>query len=216
MEDAPPNLTVILNSPVAKVLISGNKATGVKTIDGRDFYATRDVILSGGALNSPQLLLLSGVGPAAELKKHGIPVIRDLPEVGKNLQDHCFSTATLLQNQGTNDRMTFETNAEGVAVARAQHTKDKSGLMSSLYCSTPMGWFKNDAVLSSEEYKALDKYTQEHLKKPTVPIFEITTASLMSMMPDPITDSTSSTLRRSSSVTMSFSRQTATSQLWRL
>jgi choline dehydrogenase-like flavoprotein len=185
VENAPPNLTIILNSPAAKILISDAKATGVKTIDGRDFYANRDVILSGGALNSPQILMLSGIGPAAELKKHGIPVAHDLAEVGKNLQDHCFSTATLLQNPGTNDRMTFETNAEALAAARAQHTKDKSGLMSSLYCSTPMGWFKNDAVLSSEEYKALDKYTQEHLKKPTVPIFEITTVSLIAMMPVP-------------------------------
>jgi len=98
VEDAPPNLTVILNSSVAKVLIYGNKVTGVKTIDGRDFYATRDVTLSGRALNSPQLLLLSGVSPAAELKKHGIPAIRNLPEVGKDFKtiasqlQHCFKT----------------------------------------------------------------------------------------------------------------------------
>ncbi len=180
LKDSPPNLTILINSTVTKVLISGRRTTGVRTIDGRDFYAKRDVILSGGALNSPQLLMLSGIGPAAELKKHGIPVIQDLAEVGKNLQDHCFSTATLLQNPGTNDRMTFETNAEAVAAARAQHTKDKSGLMSSLYCSTPMGWFKNDAVFLSEEYKALDKNTQQHLKKPTVPIFEIATVSFVS------------------------------------
>jgi len=216
VENTPPNLTVVLNSTISKVEISDNKAIGVKTIDGREFYTKRDVILAGGALNSPQLLMLSGIGPAAELKKHGIPVIHDLAEVGKNLQDHCFSTATLLQNPGTNDRMVFETNAEAVTAARAQHTKDKSGLMSSLYCSTPMGWFKNDAVFSSEEYKALDKDTQERLKKPTVPIFEITTVGSSPTMPGPETDPVSSTPRRSLSVTMSFSLQTATSQRWRL
>jgi hypothetical protein len=47
--------------------------------------------------------------------------------------------------------------------------------MSTLYCSTPMGWFKNDAVYASAEYKALDEHRREHLKKPTIPIFEITT-----------------------------------------
>jgi choline dehydrogenase-like flavoprotein len=175
LESAPSNLTIMLSSPVAKVLMSGNQARGVKTIDGRDIYAKNDVILSGGALNSPQLLMLSGIGPLAELKKHNIPVIHALEEVGKNMQDHCFSTATLLQKSGTNDRMAFETNADAVAAARAQHSKDKSGIMSSMYCSTPMGWFKNDAVLASKEFEALDKHTQEHLKKPTIPIFEITT-----------------------------------------
>lgn len=47
LEDAPPNLTILLNSPVAKVLLTGNKATGVRTIDRREFEAKRDVILSG-------------------------------------------------------------------------------------------------------------------------------------------------------------------------
>jgi len=121
--------------------------------------------------------MLSGIGPAAEHKKHGIPVIHDLAELGKNLQDHCFATATLLHDPGTSNRITFETNAEAVAAARAQHIKGKSSLMSSLYCSVPMGWFKNDAVFMSEAYKALDKHTQEHLKKPTVPFFEIAAVS---------------------------------------
>ena len=131
--------------------------------------------LTSQALNSPQLLMLSGIGPADELNKHGIQIIHESPEVGKNLQDHGFSTVTLLQKPGTNDRMTFETDAKAVAAARAQHTKDKTGVLNSIYGSVPMGWFKNDAVYQSEEFKALDKHTQEHLKKPTVPTFEIAT-----------------------------------------
>jgi hypothetical protein len=71
--------------------------------------------------------------------------------------------------------MTFETDGKAVAAARAQHAKDKSGLMSEMYCSTPMGWFKNDKIFETAEYKALEKRTQEHMKKPTVPIFENTT-----------------------------------------
>ena len=175
LENAPSNLTIAVNSTVAKVILSDKKAKGIKTIDGKEYYAKKDVILSGGALNSPQLLMLSGIGPADELQKHGIPIIYELPDVGKHLQDHCFATATLLQKPGTNDRMTFETNEKAVAAARAQHAKDKSGLMSEMYCATPMGWFKNDKIFETAEYKALDKRTQEHMKKPTVPIFEITT-----------------------------------------
>lgn len=126
--------------------------------------------------------MLSGIGPADELKKHGIPVVHELSEVGKNLQDHCFSTATLLQKEGTNDRMTWETSPEQIAEAKAQHAKDKSGKMNEMYCSVPMGWFKNEATLTSEEYKALDKSVQEHMSKPTVPTFEIATVSIRTLI----------------------------------
>lgn len=175
LEGAPSNLSIVINSPIAKVVLSGKKASGVQTIDGRLFYAKNEVILSGGALNTPQLLMLSGIGPADELQKHGIDVLHKLPEVGKNLQDHCFSGATILQKPGTSNRMAFEMDADAIAAARAQYLKDKSGQMTEYYTSTPMGWFKNDAVLASDEFKALDKSTQELLNKPTVPHIEITT-----------------------------------------
>src|SRR5947209_8210533 len=54
----------------------------------REVRARREVILSGGAINSPQLLMLSGVGPADDLRPHGIEIVADLPGVGQNLQDH--------------------------------------------------------------------------------------------------------------------------------
>ncbi|KAG0649714.1 alcohol dehydrogenase [Hyphodiscus hymeniophilus] len=175
LEDAPSNLTVAVNSPVAKVILSAKTAKGIRTIDGKEYFAEKDVILSAGALDSPKLLMLSGIGPSDELQRHGIPLVHELPDVGKHLQDHCFATATLLQKPGTNDRMTFETDEKAVSEARDQHTKDKTGLMAELYCSTPMGWFKNEKVVESAEYKALDKHTQAHILKPTVPIFEIAT-----------------------------------------
>jgi choline dehydrogenase-like flavoprotein len=218
LENSPPNLTIKVNSPVAKVLISGGKAIGVRTIAGSDFHAKHEVVLSGGALNSPQLLMLSGIGPTAELNKHGIAVVRDLPGVGKNLQDHCFSTATLLLRPGSNDRMAFETQApEKLASARAQYAKDKKGILSSIYCSVPMGWFKNDAVYMSDEYKRLDKHTQEFLKQPHVPIYEI--ATVFSPIPPrspQIVNAVSSTFHRSSLAIMSFSQQIVISQLWHL
>jgi choline dehydrogenase-like flavoprotein len=171
----PSNLTIMTATPVTKVLISGKTATGVLTADGTQFIATKDVILSGGAINSPQLLMLSGIGPADQLKNHGISVVHDLPFVGKNLQDHCFSTATLLQKEGTNDRMAYETDDSVKAAAKEQFEKDRTGPLSQLYCGNPMGWFKNENVFKSPEFAALPKNTQELLLKPTVPIFEIAT-----------------------------------------
>ena len=85
------NLQVVTRAHVARILIEKGRATGVEHIHrGRRFVvrARREVVLCAGAIMSPQLLMLSGVGPAAELRRHGIGVIADLREVGCNLQDH--------------------------------------------------------------------------------------------------------------------------------
>ncbi|MEM7224104.1 MAG: choline dehydrogenase [Pseudomonadota bacterium] len=85
---ARPNLTLMTDTHVARVLIEQGRAVGVALKDGRQIRASREVILSGGAINSPQLLMLSGVGPADHLRDRGIPVVLDQPQVGANLQDH--------------------------------------------------------------------------------------------------------------------------------
>ena len=91
-----PNLTVIPRITVEGVEIEGGRATGVRYRDRRGHAATlrceREVILSAGAFGSPQLLMLSGIGPADHLRSLGIEVTADAPEVGRNLQDHPFVT----------------------------------------------------------------------------------------------------------------------------
>ena len=85
------NLTIITGAQVSKVVFKGTVASGVEWISNGEVssaVADREVVLSAGALQSPQLLQLSGIGPAALLRGHGIPVIADAPEVGLNLQDH--------------------------------------------------------------------------------------------------------------------------------
>ncbi len=85
------NLRVETNALASKVLFEGKRAVGVAfTQNGvkRTAKAAKEVILSGGAVNSPQLLQLSGVGPGGLLREHGIDVVADLPGVGENLQDH--------------------------------------------------------------------------------------------------------------------------------
>ena len=86
-----PNLTVVTHAQVSKVMFRGAAACGVEWIkEGQIHSATaeREVILSAGALQSPQILQLSGIGPAGVLRGLGIPVIAEAPEVGRNLQDH--------------------------------------------------------------------------------------------------------------------------------
>ncbi len=85
------NLTVITHALASRVLFEDNKAVGVEFSQKREtkqISAKHEVILCGGAFNSPQLLQLSGIGDKDELAKHGIKVIHHLPGVGKNLQDH--------------------------------------------------------------------------------------------------------------------------------
>lgn len=86
-----PNLHVITGAHASRVLLEGRRATGVAYTVGRQattIAARREVILSAGALLSPQLLMLSGVGPGDQLRALGIPVVHDLPGVGQNLHDH--------------------------------------------------------------------------------------------------------------------------------
>ncbi|GGF53608.1 GMC family oxidoreductase [Alteromonas lipolytica] len=85
------NLTILTSALAERVLIKQQRATGVQVrCKGKAMrlMASREVILSAGAINSPHLLMLSGIGPAAELQDKGIYVQQDLPGVGKNLQDH--------------------------------------------------------------------------------------------------------------------------------
>ena len=90
--DGVANPKVEIRALAHRVLTEGKRAIGVEfSQDGaiRQVRARREVLLAGGAINSPQLLQLSGIGPGALLRQHGIDVVHDLPGVGENLQDHC-------------------------------------------------------------------------------------------------------------------------------
>ena len=86
-----PNLAVATGALASRILFSGRRATGVEYRRGgatHIAHTSGEVIVAGGAFNSPQLLQLSGLGPAALLQSHGIPVVADMPGVGADLQDH--------------------------------------------------------------------------------------------------------------------------------
>ena len=87
------NLTILPFAHVTQILIEKKRAIGVEYVSDaaeHAVHAGREVLLCGGAVNSPQLLMLSGVGPAKHLEEVGIEVRADLPGVGENLQDHMF------------------------------------------------------------------------------------------------------------------------------
>jgi choline dehydrogenase len=119
-----PNLTVITQAHVTKIVIEKARAVSVQYVHQgkqQQAHADREIILSGGAVNSPQLLLLSGIGAADELKPLSIPVIFDLPGVGKNLQDHlqagvvysCKKAITLETAQSIGNVFKYLTQKQG-------------------------------------------------------------------------------------------------------
>jgi choline dehydrogenase len=104
------NLTILTNSQVSKVIFENKKVIGVEYIQQgikKTVHANKEVILSAGSIQSPQILQLSGVGPANLLQEFNIPVIHDLPGVGENLQDHLQFRLIYELNQpiSTNDQL---------------------------------------------------------------------------------------------------------------
>src|SRR5262249_31375734 len=96
------NLTVVTGALATQIMMDGSRAVGVEyRVGGKRVIARADdeVILAGGTINSPQLLMLSGIGDPAELAAHGIAVRVPLPGVGKNLQDH-ISAGPAWQRRG--------------------------------------------------------------------------------------------------------------------
>lgn len=94
------NLTIIDEAQVSSLLLNGNHVTGVRyRKDARELTATADkVVLSAGVYHSPQIMMLSGIGPSAQLRQLGIPVIHDMAGIGENYQDHPMLTMTFKSN----------------------------------------------------------------------------------------------------------------------
>ncbi|KXO90269.1 choline dehydrogenase [Tsukamurella pulmonis] len=104
LRKARPNLRVHVNAHVKRVVIENGRATGVEVLDGNSvttIRAKQEVIVSAGVIGTPQILMLSGVGPAAHLREKGIDVAADLP-VGQNLHDHLFVPMTFLMKDAVN------------------------------------------------------------------------------------------------------------------
>ncbi len=99
------NLRIITNAQADRILFEGKRAVGIayrnKSGDMHEIRANKEIVLSGGSINSPQLLMVSGLGEADQLKDHGIEVLADLPGVGKNLQDHLQARLVYKCNEPT-------------------------------------------------------------------------------------------------------------------
>jgi choline dehydrogenase len=148
-----PNLRIEVNALATRILFEGKRAVGMQ-FSGKTERASREVILSGGAFNSPQLLQLSGIGPGALLQRHGIPVVHDLP-VGEGLQDH-FYVRTFWR---CNKPITLNDDMASL------HRKIAIGLNYFLY--------KKGPLTVSAGYAAAFARTRPELRRPDVQIYFI-------------------------------------------
>ena len=135
--------------------------------------ANKEVILSAGALDSPKLLLLSGIGPKAELSKLHIPLIKDLPGIGKNLCDRLFLSLVSIRKAGSHDRTHNMVSPEGMKAAREEYLEHRSGPLADYYLSQMISYFKSEKIVQSEEFQALDGALQKSLAAETKPHYEI-------------------------------------------
>ena len=123
------NLTIVTGARVHKVTFDGRRASGVLLEDGTTHGARREIVLSAGALATPKILQLSGVGPAAHLREHGITVVADVPGVGENYQDHLEATV----QAELKDPISMFGQDKGVDAVRhmLQYLLTKTGLLTS-------------------------------------------------------------------------------------
>ena len=131
------NLRIITRAQVQKVIIQDGCATGVEYADKsgkvQTITATKEVVLCGGAINSPQLLMLSGIGEADQLRAHGIDVVQDLQGVGKNMQDHLQARLVYKCNEPTlNDEVRSLFNQALIAVKYAMYRTGPMTMAASL------------------------------------------------------------------------------------
>ncbi|KAH8799830.1 glucose-methanol-choline oxidoreductase [Xylogone sp. PMI_703] len=155
----PHNLTILAESKVARILFNDRKATGVELQDGIEIFVTKEVILSCGAFHTPQLLMVSGIGPEEVLRNLDITPKLDLQGVGQNLGDHSRVQLIAIIDK-------TETTAQGIQPG---------------FDNTLIAWLKLPKVFDSAEYKSLDPAIQKFIALSKVPTCEV----LFSTIPHP-------------------------------
>ena len=146
-----PNLTIMTDALVNRVLFEGKRAIGVEVEHKgqiRTLKTDNEVILSGGAINSPQILKLSGVGPAAELAEHNIPLVHDLPGVGENLTDH-FGIDIVAELNGPHSLDRYN-NLVGKFWSGVEYALFKSGRVASNVVEGGGFWYSRDGLHSPD------------------------------------------------------------------
>ena len=178
------NLTVITRAQCEKLLFTEGKVTGLKAlINGKSTEITvkREVILSAGAIGSPQILMVSGIGDVDELKSHGIEMVAEVPGVGKNLQDHLQARPIFKTDLST---INIETNnLFKQALIAAQYAWNRTGPMT-MAASLGTAFLKTEEHLATPDIQFhIQPFSADRAVDGTHP-FSAFTASVLQMRPE--------------------------------
>ena len=175
------NLTVVTRALCGKILFQGKKATGVELIPQTERHpdnptkvcATREIIISAGAFESPHILLLSGVGPADQLQSFGIPLVHDSPAVGRNLQDHTALSCELEIDPSIPTQNQLYKNPKALKAAHEEYQTSRTGPLAVFGASAGVIFPRSERIFSSHEFAALPSETQRFLSAKGRPTTEL-------------------------------------------
>jgi choline dehydrogenase-like flavoprotein len=175
----PSNLQIRTNSPVNRIVFEGKKAVGVALRGGCVLRARKEVILSAGALDTPRILMHSGVGPADQLSRFGIESLVENAQVGQNYSDHYHVVLKFGRAERSNNIIGFFRDKARQAVSLREWRLFRTGDYTRLGTAMNIGFFKSDAVLKSKEFNDLPATEKARLRQPTIPTFEVVMAGIV-------------------------------------
>ncbi|KAK7747091.1 hypothetical protein SLS62_009247 [Diatrype stigma] len=170
----PSNLTIVTGSPVQRLVLDGKKIIGVES-EGERYFASKEVILSAGSLDTPKILLHSGIGPPKQLSEFGIPLVHALEAVGKGLRDHMWVPLVHTRTESSASRGSFYGDKQAMDDALEQWKRDGTGPWSKYACETGIAYAKFEDLATYPEFGDLPASEQSYLLSDTVPHYEIFT-----------------------------------------
>lgn len=180
LNDPPSNLTIWTNTVAQRIILESGPgettqhAAGIILANGQEIRAENETILSLGSIDTPKILLLSGIGPEEELRALGIPCLVNSPRVGKDLIDHNYIAMRWGCSSGLSDRIAFQSNNEGVLASREQWLQDHTGHDAVRNLGNLAGFLKLDpGRYSGEELEKLEPLAQNWINQADAPQFEV-------------------------------------------
>lgn len=168
--DAPTNLKILTNAQIDRIVFKDRTAVGVE-VQGSRILATKEIIISAGALDTPKLLMLSGIGPADHLTDFSIPIIQSIPRVGKGLKDHLLIRTTFKGKARPSNKQPAKGQVNSTLPA-IEHLKTANPLREEIGLSCGLVFLKHYPMLETPEFAGLPSSRQRHLQSPTVPTWQ--------------------------------------------